>query len=91
MDARYGGPCADCGAEIAKGERIVWFRLTKEAIHATCPNGYSAPGDDYAGNGDAEPPPSAVDQILAGAARHFYGDSPEVERVIAQEREERSA
>lgn len=34
MEARYGGVCADCGEPFDKGDRIAWYRLTKEAVHA---------------------------------------------------------
>lgn len=37
MLARYGGECADCGGRIERGDPMVWFRTTKEAVHATCP------------------------------------------------------
>lgn len=37
MESRYAGTCADCDGDIGKGEQIVYYRLTREAIHAACP------------------------------------------------------
>jgi len=37
MVSRYGGTCPDCGRDFAKGDPIVWYRSTREAIHAVCP------------------------------------------------------
>lgn len=37
MVSRYAGTCAECGGGIESGEEIVWYRLMREAFHATCP------------------------------------------------------
>lgn len=37
MESRFGGTCPDCGQKFAKGETIIYYRLTREAIHAQCP------------------------------------------------------
>lgn len=39
MLSRYPGVCADCGGPIERDARIVWYRLTKEAVHADCQEG----------------------------------------------------
>lgn len=36
MVSRFASSCADCGGEIAKGSPIVYFRVTREAVHANC-------------------------------------------------------
>lgn len=38
MASRYGGVCPDCEQPFAKGEQIVWYRTTREACHAVCPD-----------------------------------------------------
>jgi DNA repair exonuclease SbcCD ATPase subunit len=37
MESRYGGECPDCGQPFERGAQIVWYRATREAIHAACP------------------------------------------------------
>lgn len=39
MGSRYPGTCADCGGEIERGTPIIWYRLTREAIHTACEEG----------------------------------------------------
>ena len=36
MSARFSSTCADCGREIEKGSPILYFRVTREAVHANC-------------------------------------------------------
>lgn len=37
MLSRYAGSCPDCGGDIARGDAILWYRVTREAVHQTCP------------------------------------------------------
>jgi DNA repair exonuclease SbcCD ATPase subunit len=37
MASRYGGVCPDCGKPFERGDAITWYRLTREAVHAACP------------------------------------------------------
>lgn len=39
MLSRYAGTCADCGGDIERGSAILWYRVTREAVHAECPAG----------------------------------------------------
>lgn len=36
MQSRYGGTCPDCGQDFARGDVIVWFRSTREAVCRSC-------------------------------------------------------
>jgi DNA repair exonuclease SbcCD ATPase subunit len=36
MLSRYRGECPECGAAIEKGAEIVYYRVTREALHAAC-------------------------------------------------------
>lgn len=36
MESRYAGSCPECGGTIEKGSAIVYYRLTREALHAGC-------------------------------------------------------
>lgn len=36
MDSRYAGTCPDCGQPIERGDPILYYRLTREAVHANC-------------------------------------------------------
>jgi hypothetical protein len=36
MLSRYTSTCAECGEPIKSGDAIMWFRLTKEAVHVAC-------------------------------------------------------
>jgi hypothetical protein len=60
MESRYAGVCANCGGEIERGSRIVWYRLTREAVHAdyvdgilaaSCPGADPEPGPSRDGEG----------------------------------------
>ncbi len=37
MLSKYGGECPDCGKTFERGDAITWYRATREATHATCP------------------------------------------------------
>jgi DNA repair exonuclease SbcCD ATPase subunit len=36
MVSRYGGTCPECSTSFARGDAIVWFRVTREALCAGC-------------------------------------------------------
>lgn len=36
MTSRYGGTCPDCGEDFDRGDVIVWFRATREALCRSC-------------------------------------------------------
>ena len=36
MVSKFNSTCKKCGKEIKKGEKIVYFPLTKSAYHAEC-------------------------------------------------------
>jgi uncharacterized protein DUF3560 len=36
MLSRYPGECGECGGGIERGESIIWYRTTREALHAEC-------------------------------------------------------
>ncbi len=36
MVSRFASDCAECGNKIDKGAEIIYYRLTREAIHAAC-------------------------------------------------------
>lgn len=37
MTSRYAGECANCHGPIERGETIIWYRTTREAVHHKCP------------------------------------------------------
>jgi hypothetical protein len=36
LEARYPGACADCGAEVERGDRVLYFRRTRAVVCASC-------------------------------------------------------
>lgn len=39
MVSRFASDCAECGGRIEKGAEIVYYRFTREAVHADCVEG----------------------------------------------------
>lgn len=36
MLAKYGGECADCGATVERGDRMTYYRRTRDVVCSGC-------------------------------------------------------